>query len=130
MLVEKTDIAGKADDLDVDALRRLNRDYIAAVQNGDVARFDEILDEDFYCSNPDGTLVNREGFLVQTSQPVTIRHLRAHDVLIRFFGDTAIIHGRTTYNLADGHHAHGRYTDVWVRRGGDWKTVSAHVTRG
>jgi ketosteroid isomerase-like protein len=122
-------IAGKAD-ADLEALRLLNRDYITSVQNGDVARFDEILDEDFYCSNPDGKLIDREGFLVQTAQPVTIRHLRAHDVLIRLFGDVAIVHGRTTYNLADGHHAHGRYTDVWARRDGTWRAVSAHVTRG
>lgn len=117
-------------DSDLQALRALNHDYIAAVQNGDVSRFDEILDEDFYCSNPDGTLVDREEFLVQTSQPVKIRHLRAHDVLVRLFGDVALIHGRTTYNLADGHHAHGRYTDVWARRESGWKAVAAHVTRG
>ena len=115
---------------DLETLRALNRDYITSVQNGDVRRFDEILDEDFYCSNPDGSLVDREAFLVQTSQPVTIRHLRAHDVLIRFFGDIAIIHGRTTYNLSDGHHAQGRYTDVWARRPDGWKAISAHVTRG
>ncbi|HEY2145959.1 MAG TPA: nuclear transport factor 2 family protein [Steroidobacteraceae bacterium] len=122
-------LAEQINQVDLEALRALNRDYIISVQNGDVGRFDEILDEDFYCSNPDGTLVDREEFLVQTSQPVSIRHLRAHDVLIRFFGDVAIIHGRTTYNLSDGHHAHGRYTDVWARRGDGWKAVSAHVTR-
>ena len=123
-------LAEQTNQVDLEMLRALNRDYIVSVQNGDVGRFDEILDDDFYCSNPDGTLVDREEFLVQTSQPVTIRHLRAHDVLIRFFGDIAIVHGRTTYNLADGHHAHGRYTDVWARRGGSWKAVAAHVTRG
>ncbi len=123
-------LAEQTNNVDLEALRALNRDYISSVQNGDVARFDEILDDEFYCSNPDGSLVDREGFLVQTSQPVTIRHLRAHDVLIRLFGDMAIIHGRTTYHLADGSHGHGRYTDVWARRGGNWKAVSAHVTRG
>ncbi len=39
---------------DLDALTGLNDDYIASVQNGDVRRFDEILAEDFLCSNPDG----------------------------------------------------------------------------
>ncbi len=116
--------------VDLEVLRALNRDYIVSVQNGDVARFDEILDDEFYCSNPDGSLVDREAFLVQTSQPVTIRHLRAHDVIIRIFGEMAIIHGRTTYNLADGSHGSGRYTDVWARREGNWKAVSAHVNRG
>jgi ketosteroid isomerase-like protein len=115
---------------DLDALQALNRDYIASVQDGDVACFDEILADDFYCSNPDGSIVDRKGFLAQTARPVTISNLRADDVLIRFFGDIAIIHGRTSYGLADGRQVHGRYTDVWARQGGSWKTISAHVTRG
>jgi len=44
---------------DLDALTALNRDYIHSVQHGDVQRFDEILAEDFLCSNPDGSLVNK-----------------------------------------------------------------------
>jgi ketosteroid isomerase-like protein len=115
---------------DLEALQALNRDYIASVQGGDVARFDEILADDYYCSNPDGSIVDRKGFLAQTAQPVAISNLRADQVLIRFFGDIAIIHGRTSYGLPDGRQVHGRYTDVWARQGGTWKTVSAHVTRG
>jgi ketosteroid isomerase-like protein len=115
---------------DLEALEALNRDYIASVQGGDVARFDEILADDYYCSNPDGSIVDRKGFLEQTARPVTISNLRADQVLIRFFGDIAIIHGRTSYDLPDGRQVHGRYTDVWARQGGAWKTVSAHVTRG
>ena len=53
----------------------LNRDYVASVQNCDVKRFDEILAPDFYCSNPDKSLVDRAGFLKQTAVPVTIRNL-------------------------------------------------------
>ena len=115
---------------DLDVLQRLNRDYIASVQNGDVRRFDEILAEDFLCSNPDGSLVDRAGFLAQTAPPVAISNLAAHDVIIRIMGDVAIIHGRTTYTLPDGTKRSGRYTDVWGRRQGRWLAVSAHVTRG
>ena len=84
---------------------------------------------DFRCSNPDGSLVDRSGFLAQTARPVTISNLAAHDVEIRLFGDVAIIHARTSYRTADGEHRHGRYTDVWARRKGRWLAVSAHVTR-
>ena len=48
---------------DIDELTALNRDYVASVQNGDVKRFDEILAQDFYCTNPDKSLVDRAGFL-------------------------------------------------------------------
>lgn len=114
---------------DLDALRDLNEDYIHSVQYSDVRRFDEILAEDFYCSNPDGSLVDRAGFLEQTARPVTINDLTTHDVMIRVMGDFAIIHARTSYTLANGTPGGGRYTDCWARRDGRWLAVSAHVTR-
>jgi ketosteroid isomerase-like protein len=114
---------------DLDELTRLNRDYINSVQTSDVTRFDEILAPDFYCSNPDKSLVDRAGFLKQTAIPVTIRNLEAHDVNIRLMGDFAIIHARTSYTTADGNAASGRYTDCWARRDGRWLAVSAHVSR-
>lgn len=114
---------------DIATLRDLNEDYIRSVQNADVDRFDEILAEEFYCSNPDGSLVDRGGFLRQTAKPVTISDLRAHDVHIRLMGDFAIIHARTTYTLPNGEPGAGRYTDCWARIDGRWLAVSAHVTR-
>jgi ketosteroid isomerase-like protein len=114
---------------DLDTLLELNRDYIRSVQHADVRRFDELLADDFLCSNPDGTLVDRGAFLEQTARPVTITTLEARDVNVRLMGDIAIIHARTTYTLPDGRPGSGRYTDVWARRGGRWLAVSAHVTR-
>src|SRR2546426_12002503 len=87
---------------DLDALTALNRDYIHSVQHGDVQRFDEILAEDFLCSNPDGSLVDKRGFLAQTAQPVTISGLATEDVRVRILGDVAIIHARTSYATASG----------------------------
>jgi ketosteroid isomerase-like protein len=110
-------------------LESLNRDYIDAVQNSDVKRFDEILAEDFYCSNPDKSLVDRPSFLRQTARPVTIANLQAHDVNIRLMGDFAIIHARTSFTMPDGNAGSGRYTDVWAKRNGRWLAVSAHVSR-
>ena len=114
---------------DHDILMALNTDYINSVQHSDVKRFDEILSADFYCSNPDGTLVDRAAFLQQTARPVPITNLRAEGVLIRIMNDTAIIHARTRYLKPDGTEGSGRYTDVWMRQSGRWLCVSAHVTR-
>jgi len=114
---------------DLETLTRLNHDYIRSVQNSDVRRFDEILAADFRCSSPDGSLLDRAGFLAQTARPVTISNLEALDVEIRIFGDVAIIHARTSYTMPDGRPGAGRYTDVWARQNGQWRAVSAHVTR-
>ena len=114
---------------DLDILLELNRDYIRSVQNSDVKRFDQILADEFYCSNPDGSLVDRKGFLEQTARPVLVKNIAAEDVMVRIMGDFAIIHARTTYALPDGRPGHGRYTDCWARQRGKWLCVSAHVTR-
>jgi ketosteroid isomerase-like protein len=115
---------------DLETLRGLNDDYIRSVQRSDVRRFSEILAEDFLNSNPDGTLVDRNGFLSQIAKPVTISNLKVEDVRIRIFGDFALIHARTTYTTPEGRAAAGRYTDTWARRNGRWLCVAAHVTRG
>jgi len=114
---------------DLEQLTALNRDYVASVQNCDVKRFDEILAPQFYCSNPDKTLVDRAGFLEQTARPIAVRNLHADDVVIRIIGDFAIIHAATSYTTADGQQATGRYTDCWAKQNGKWLAVSAHVSR-
>lgn len=114
---------------DLRELAKLNDDYIQAVQNSDVKRFNEILAEDFLCSMPDATLLDRRAFLEYSSKPVTITNLQAYEVNIRLMGDFAVIHARTSYSAVDGSINGGRYTDVWARRNGKWLAVSAHVTR-
>ena len=121
--------AATTTDVDLTTLLDLNRDYIDSVQHSDVRRFDEILADDFLCSNPDGTLVDRAAFLAQTARPVAITGLAARDVVVRIVGEVAIIHARTTYTLPDGRPGAGRYTDVWAKRAGRWLAISAHVTR-
>jgi Domain of unknown function (DUF4440) len=79
----KTDTATRSD---LDALTALNSDYIHSVQHSDVQRFDEILAEDFLCSNPDGSLVDKNQFLAQTARPVTINGLSVEDVRVRILG--------------------------------------------
>ena len=114
---------------DLAELAKLNDDYISSVQHSNVKRFEEILADDFLCSMPDGSLLDRRQFLDYTAKPVTIRTLQAHDVNVRLMGDVAIIHASTSYTTADGKSSGGRYTDVWARRNGRWLAVSAHVTR-
>jgi ketosteroid isomerase-like protein len=114
---------------DLETLAALNRDYITSVQNSDVKRFDEILSDDFLNTNPDGSLVDRAGFLKQIAPKAKISNLACHDVNIRVMGDFAIIHARTTYTLPDGRQGNGRYTDIWAKRAGKWLCVAAQVAR-
>jgi len=115
---------------DLETLEALNGNYIRSVQVSDVRWFEQNLAQDFLNSNPDGSLVERAGFLAQIARPCAISNLACEDVRIRVLGDVAIIHGRTTYRKADGQPGEGRYTDVWSRHQGGWLCVAAQVTRG
>ena len=114
---------------DLETLTALNRDYIASVQNSDIRRFDEILSADFLNTNPDGSLLDKAGFLKQIAPKATISNLACHDVNVRVMGDFAIIHARTSYTRPDGKPGGGRYTDIWARRDGKWLCVAAQVAR-
>lgn len=114
---------------DLETLTALNLDYVNSVQLSDTARFDEILSDDFLNTNPDGSLVDRKGFLAQIAPKAKISDLKCHDVNVRVMGDFAIVHARTSYTLPDGRAGSGRYTDIWARRGGKWLCVAAQVAR-
>jgi ketosteroid isomerase-like protein len=115
---------------ELDALQKLNRDYVRSVLESDVRWFEQNLAPDFMNSNPDGTLVDRAGFLKQIAPPCAVSKLREEDVRIHVLGDVAIIYARTAYGKPDGRPGAGRYTDVWQLRQGRWLCVSANVSRG
>jgi ketosteroid isomerase-like protein len=115
---------------DQELLQQLNQGYVDSVQNSDVAWFDRYLSQDFLNTNPDGTLVDRAGFLVQTARPQAIKGLEPREVNIRLFGRVAVIHAQTVYTKPDGQAGAGRYTDIWAKRDGRWVCIAAHVTRG
>jgi ketosteroid isomerase-like protein len=115
---------------DEEILEQLNRDYVRAVQDSDVARFEELLAPDFMNRNPDGALIDRAAFLKQIARGPGITGLQPHDVHIQPVGDVAIIHARTAYTKQDGDRGAGWYTDTWARRDGKWLCVAAHVSRG
>ena len=114
---------------DLDVLHQLNHDYVRSVAESDVRWFDANLADDFLNSNPDGTLVDRAGFLAQIAKKSLLTNLREEDVRIVIRGDFAFIHARTSYTRPDGQPGGGRYTDIWWKRNGRWLCVTAHVTR-
>lgn len=114
---------------DLDVLYQLNHDYVRSVQDSDVRWFDANLADDFLNSNPDGTLVDRAGFLAQIARKFAVTNLREEDVRIVIRGDFAFVHARTAYTRPDGTPGGGRYTDIWWKRNNRWLCVTAHVTR-
>ncbi len=114
---------------DHETLTALNHHYVRSVDEADTAWFEANLDEDFLNTNPDGSLIGRAAFIAQIARGSTVRNLHEHDVVIRLFGDFAIVHARTAYRKADGSAGGGSFTDDWRFRDGRWRCISAHVSR-
>jgi ketosteroid isomerase-like protein len=118
-----------ADDADEAVLRRLNDDYVRAFLASDVARYRELLADDFYGVLADGRVIDKAAFLAQAAQPPALRDFRVREVVVRLYGDAALVNTRATYLRPDGTPAQTRYVHVYVRRGGRWQIASVQITR-
>jgi ketosteroid isomerase-like protein len=113
----------------LETLEALNRGYLLAGEKSDVRWYAEHLAEDYMATNPDGSLVDRAGFLARIAKPHSNTNYRTPEVQIQLVGDIALIHARFEDTKPDGRTGGGRYTDIWVRRDGRWLCVSAHFSR-
>ena len=113
----------------IETLEALNRGYLLAAEKRDVGWYAEHLAEDYMATNPDGSLVDKAGFLARFKKPYGGTQLRASQVHIQLVGDVGLIHASFEDTMPDGRTGRGRYTDIWARRDGRWLCVSAHFVR-
>lgn len=114
---------------DVEILQQLNLHYVSSAEHSDVAWYRDNLAEDYVSTNPDGSFVDKAGFLARMTPPYKGSQLEAVDVRVRILGDVALIHAGFRQRNPDGQVGRGRYTDIWARRGGRWLCVAAHFGR-
>jgi ketosteroid isomerase-like protein len=114
---------------DEPAIRQMNDDYVRAFLACDVAKFRSILADDFIGVLASGLVVGKAEFLAQAAERPDALDLRLHDVVIRVYGDSALVCAAVTYRRADGSGVRTRYTSVYVRRGGRWAVVLVQWTR-
>ena len=109
---------------DVAILEQLNIDFNHSDQTNDVARFREILAEDFIIQLA-GVTRNRAEFLDFIAKPRPFKDLAVREVNVRILSDVALIHARSSFTmLADGAEQESLYTDVYQKRDGIWLCVS------
>jgi ketosteroid isomerase-like protein len=111
---------------DVQTLEQLNRSYVRAGQASDTRWFDEHLAACFMASNPDGSLVDRAGFLDRIGRPNPSKNMAPVDTHIRVVGDVGLVDSGYQYTRPDGQDGVGHYTDVYGFLEGRWQCVSAH----
>jgi ketosteroid isomerase-like protein len=114
---------------DLETLRELNRNYIRAAAQSDLRWYADNLAEDYMATNPDGSFVDKAGFLARFAGAASKRDYEAVDVNIRILGEVALIHSGFLDRRPDGSVGKGRYTDIYARRHGRWLCVCAHFVR-
>jgi ketosteroid isomerase-like protein len=114
---------------DLETLRELNRNYIRSAAESDQRWYAENLAEDYMATNPDGSFVDKAGFLARFAGSGPKRDYEAVDVNIRILGEVALVHSGFRDRKPDGSVSGGRYTDIYARRNGRWLCVCAHFVR-
>jgi len=101
---------------------------VRAFLASDVTRDRELLVDDFYGVLADGRVIDKAAFLRQAAQPPAVKDFRVREVVVRLYGDAAIVNTRATYLRPDGSPAQTRYVHVYVRRDGRWQIASVQIT--
>jgi ketosteroid isomerase-like protein len=110
-------------------LRLLNQQYVAASLAGDVDWYRAHLADDFVCIDSDGSVLDKDAFLRLTAQGSDLAEYRLDEVDLRIYGDVALVRANGSWKTKAGVSGLSRYIDVYVRTGGQWKAVSAQITR-
>jgi ketosteroid isomerase-like protein len=121
------------DHQDTRRLMEIQQQLSAAWVACDRTTIERLVAPDWVVTHVAGQRLTRDDVLrdMFESDATRIESMTADDVEVRLFGDTAVVTGRT--------HARGvqsgasfdvtlRFTDVFVRRDGEWQAVASHAT--
>ena len=120
--------AGAGDDRA--ALARLEDRWVDALERRDVAAVGTILAEDFVDTTYRGERRSRGEALAALTSPSRVETTqRLSELDVRIYGNVGVVSGINTVTARGGAFTvRVRFTDVFVRRRGVWKAVSAQET--
>jgi ketosteroid isomerase-like protein len=111
-------------------IERLNEEYIDAFIGADVAWYRDHLADEFVCIEADGSVLGKPEFLRAAGEDPGVTRYDLEGVHVRIYGTVAIVQATGHFTRTDGSKGTSRYTDVYARRDGAWKVVTAQITRG
>ncbi|MFZ0266856.1 nuclear transport factor 2 family protein [Caulobacter sp.] len=115
------------------ALEKLNAEWLTAYKTHDGAALERILADDFEAIYPGGRVMKKADLVKAATNPArTVSDIAWDDLKILVFGDVAVVRARSRMigKTAEGDFASTNdYADVYVKRAGAWRAVSAHVVR-
>jgi ketosteroid isomerase-like protein len=104
----------------------------AAMRASDVQELDRLLHPELRAVGPDGRLADKATDLAaHRSGLFTISELEEEELRVRLVGDTAVtfVVLRLRGTIGDDDVAgRMRYTRTWIRDGGNWRVMAAHIS--
>jgi peptidylprolyl isomerase len=114
-------------------IRRLEREWFAAIVRQDMAALDKILATECQSANEDGTFADKATLKEMIRKtPLQAHEIRSEDFKLNLYGNTAVVTGKAGYYRNGQLLGYDIHTEVWVKRQGRWQIVawqSAPVTR-
>lgn len=108
------------------AVLKLTQDWLAAEERIDRAVLNKIIADDFLGTGPMGTTVSKSDVIPAEGSGGHGLALSGQDILVRVFGDTAIVTGRGVPKVKDRPEL--RMTVVFVKRANIWQMVAGHLS--
>lgn len=106
-------------------LKKLEREWFAAVVKKDAATLNRIFADEFTAINTDGSFVTKaEMVKMLESGKMQLDEIRSDEFKLRLYGMTAVVTGRSTYVREGKPLGTSSHTEVWIKRAGIWKAVS------
>jgi hypothetical protein len=114
-------------------LTRLRRELWLAATRVDLQAVDRIVSDDYLETESDGSVSSKADLIEAIREFAGVPpHLlppppALDDIKVRFYGDAAVLTGRSSIKLKDVEQY--RITEVYVRQKGQWRLVSSQSTR-
>jgi ketosteroid isomerase-like protein len=112
-------------------LKATEQAWLNAEKNRDAAAFETLVADDWIAISPDGKSQTK----AQRASEIKTAHIDSAtlgDMKVRVFGDTAVVTGTDDETTTeDGKKSTGHYvwTDVFVKRNGEWRAVASQTAQ-
>ena len=113
-------------------LLKLEKQFAAAISKNDPEAIERLVTDDWIIINADGGIIDRERFFeVIKSGTLTHETMESDDMRVRVYGDSAVVSALTRSKgkfMGQEFTTQERSTDVFVKRGGQWRCVLTQLS--
>ena len=117
--------AGRHDSASLKTICEFERAWGQSFVTGDPTAARTMIADDFVGVSTKGNLYRKTEEIADISNPSHMASDVLNDVVVRFYGDTAIAQGSDSWVDRKGENGSFVWTDVWLRRNGKWQVVAS-----